>query len=1187
MKQNQPFMNARFIKHLLCIPMLLLSLSGSAQTSLTASISKTNVTCPGGADGTATVAVTGGGTAPYSYSWNTVPSQNTATASGLEAGTYTVYVVDAQGNLGSWSSSITEPPPVKLRKVYTNVTCFGANDGTATITVISGGTAPYSYSWLTSPPQLGQTAINLPPGKPKVITIDANGCEAKWTFKIDEPAEITTSTTTLNVSCNGASDGGATVVVSGGKAPYTYLWSTGETSNSISGKGPGTYVLTITDSKGCVKTKTVVITEPKILATSTQTTNVLCKGTTTGGATVTVTGGTKPYTYTWNSNPAQYSNILSNVGVGTYTLTIVDAKGCIKTKTVVITEPPTRIEVTATGSNVLCGNGENGTATASANGGTAPYTYTWSNGMIGSTISGLISGSYTVTAYDTKGCMATSAAVVISAPSAIVTTKTMENPKCYNGNDGWVCVNASGGTGNLTYMWNTGASTACLQGISAGNYSVTITDANGCEAIANFTLSNPAQLVASAIGVDITCNAAANGTATASAVGGTGAYTYSWDNGASTAAISGLVAGTYTVMVMDANACVASASAMVAEPAAIEIMETVNEPKCHNANDGSICVDAFGGTGAFTYSWNTGASNTQCLLNLGAGNYIVYATDANGCTAQYAHTFTNPAEILVTATATDITCNGGSNGMVAATVSGGIGQYNYSWSVLSETDAQISSLGAGTYTVYVTDENGCAAQASATVNEPAVISSTKTMEGPKCYGGNDGWVCVTANGGTGNLSYSWNTGATTSCLQGISAGNYTVTITDANGCEAQASFMLSNPAQLMASALATDITCNGVPNGTATASAVGGTGAYSYSWDNAATTAAISGLTAGTYTVMVMDANACVASASAMVAEPTAFVASVLATDITCNGAANGTATASAVGGTGAYSYTWNNGATTSAISGLAAGTYTVMVMDANACVASASAVVAEPAAMVLTAVATNNTCYSASNGMASVSVAGGSGFFTYAWSNGATTASITGLSSGNYTVTVTDTRGNCVEMASVTVVNPSQLTAVKTMANPNCNNGTNGWACVQAAGGTGTLSYSWNTGATTNCIYNLAAGSYSVVVTDANGCAGNWTIVLSNPTALSASTQTSNNSCHNAANGTASITIAGGTAPYSYTWSNGASTASVEWFSCRILYGNRNGFKRLFGYQNSMHHSTCCYSGGKNDVYTKMQQWE
>jgi hypothetical protein len=1141
MKQKNHIMKIQFFTHLLGLLMLTLSLSTKAQVTFTTTKSMTNVTCPGGNDGTATVMVTAGGTAPYSYSWNTVPSQSSSTANGLTAGSYTMYVTDATGNTGSWTLSITEPAPVKLRKVYSDVTCFGANDGTATITVISGGTPPYTYTWQTTPPQIGQMATGLAPGKPKVVTVDANGCTAKWTFKIAEPDAITTSTSTTNVTCFGAANGSAVVNVFGGNKPYSYSWNSGETTNAISGKGPGTYTLTITDANGCIKTKSVVITEPKIIATSTQITQITCKGTSTGGAVVNVTGGTKPYSYTWNSSPAQYSNVLTNVATGTYTLNIVDANGCSKTKTVVITEPASAVAVTTVHTNILCDGSSTGTATATANGGTAPYTYTWSNGMTGNAISGLAAGTYSVSAYDALGCSSNSATFVVETSSAITITNTMDDPNCFNGNDGWICALASGGNGSLSYSWNTGATTNCLQGLSAGAYKVFVTDARGCEGLATFTLSNPDELVASATATDITCNGAANGTVTSSVVGGTGAYAYSWSNGATTAAISGLSAGTYDVMVTDANGCVANASAAVAEPTAITTTKTMEGPKCYNGNDGWICVTATGGTGALSYSWNTGAT-TNCLQGLTAGTYVVYVTDANACQGHWTITLSNPAQLVASATATDITCNGAANGTATASVVGGTGAYAYSWSN-GATTAAISGLSAGTYVVMVTDANGCVANASAAVAEPTAITTTKTMEGPKCYNGNDGWICVTATGGTGALSYSWNTGATTNCLQGLTAGTYVVYVTDANACQGHWTITLSNPAQLVASATATDITCNGAANGTVTASVVGGTGAYAYSWSNGATTAAISGLSAGTYDVMVTDANGCVANASAAVAEPTAITTTKTMEGPKCYNGNDGWICVTATGGTGALSYSWNTGATTNCLQGLTAGTYVVYVTDANACQGHWTITLSNPDQLVASATATDITCNGAANGTATASVVGGTGAYAYSWSNGATTAAISGLSAGTYDVMVTDANG-CVANASAAVAEPTAITTTKTMEGPKCYNGNDGWICVTATGGTGALSYSWNTGATTNCLQGLTAGTYVVYVTDANACQGHWTITLSNPAQLVASATATDITCNGAANGTATASVVGGTGAYAYSWSNGATTAAISGLS-------------------------------------------
>ncbi len=1208
-------MKKYLLKNVMLCSMLLLSLTGFSQSVFQTSVTSTKVTCPDGDDGTATIAVSGG-VPPYSYSWNTTPTQSSATASGLAAGSYMVYISDGGGNTGSFVATVTQPGPVKLKKVYTNVTCYGANDGTATVTVISGGTPPYTYSWLTSPPQLGQTATGLAPGKPKVITTDANGCTGKWTFKIDEPNEITTSTTSNNVSCSGASDGGATVNVFGGSSPYSYSWSSGETTNSISGKPAGTYVLTITDDHGCIKTKTVVLTQPKVISTSTQTQQITCKGYSNGGAVVTVSGGTKPYSYTWNSIPAQYSNVLSNVGAGTYTLTIVDANGCMKQKTVVITEPSSIVEVTAIPTNINCAGALTGSAAANAIGGSAPYIYSWSNGMTGNTISGLAAGSYSVVAFDSKGCAANAATIVIEEPAAMTISKTMEGPTCYGASNGWICANANGGTGVLSYLWNNGATSSCLQGIPAGTYSVTVSDENGCSQQANFMLSNPVELAASVQASPITCYASSNGSVTASAIGGTGSYSYSWSNGATGATITGLSSGTYTVTVSDMNGCSSTGSASLTEPDEVTIMETVNEITCYNSSNGSICVDAFGGTGSFTYSWNTGATGTQCLLNLSGGSYSVVATDANGCQATYAHEMFNPSAVSVTASSTPITCNGAENGTISAIATGGIGSYNFSWNINGGYDAQLNGLGAGVYTIYVTDENGCGASASTEVTAPTAISINKTMDSPKCYNGADGYACATANGGTGSLTYSWNTGATTSCLQGVAAGSYTVLVTDENGCTAEENFILSNPAELAATAQSSNVTCFGAANATASATAMGGSGAYSFSWNNGATTASINGLIGGTFIVTVSDANGCSAMSSATITEPTALQVSAASTNASCGNANNGTATATANGGSGNYSYLWNNGATTAIITGLsagtysvtvtdlngnctktastiviggssltisktilspkcyngndgsmcvtvsggtgaltyswnvagnsncinnkAAGTYTVTVTDAAGCSVTTSGTLVNPAQLVATTSSVNISCNNANNGSANVVASGGTSPYTYTWSNGVKAASISGLCAGTYTVTVRDAKG-CTATGSVTITNPSSISVIKTMANPKCKNGTDGWICAAATGGTGTLTYTWNTGATTSCIYGLAAGYYTVVIKDSKGCSVSQTICLSNPNPIVITKNVCNVTYCNGSNGSICVNASGGTGALTYSWSTGATTNCIS----------------------------------------------
>jgi gliding motility-associated-like protein len=335
-------------------------------------------------------------------------------------------------------------------------------------------------------------------------------------------------------------------------------------------------------------------------------------------------------------------------------------------------------------------------------------------------------------------------------------------------------------------------------------------------------------------------------------------------------------------------------------------------------------------------------------------------------------------------------------------------------------------------------------------------------------------------------TYAWSNAATTASITGVTTGTYSVTITDANGCTDSSSTIITEPAVLVAASVVdSNVTCNGFTDGGATASATGGTGAYTYTWSNAATTASITGVAAGTYSVTITDNNGCTATSSATITEPTAIIAaSVVDSNVTCNGFTDGGATASATGGTGAYTFAWSNSATTASITGVAAGTYTVTTTDANGCTATSSATITEPASLVAASVVDSNiSCNGLSDGGATGSATGGTAPYTYAWSNSATTASITGVIAGTYSVTITDNNG-CTNATSATITEPASLVAASVVdSNASCNGFSDAGATASATGGTMPYTYAWSNAATTASITGVTTGTYSVTITDANGC--------------------------------------------------------------------------------------------------------
>ncbi|MBL0246278.1 MAG: SprB repeat-containing protein [Sphingobacteriales bacterium] len=640
-----------------------------------------------------------------------------------------------------------------------------------------------------------------------------------------------------------------------------------------------------------------------------------------------------------------------------------------------------------------------------------------------------------------------------------------------------------------------GATTSSISGLVAGTYSVTVTDAKGCTDQCTATVDEPdCNLSASADGTPVSCHGGNNGTATATPTGNNGAVTYLWSNGATTQTISGLSAGTYTVTITDAVNCTAIASYTVTEPPVMDVTCTSTDVTTNGGSDGTASVTASGGTPPYTYLWNTGAT-TSSISGLVAGTYSVTVTDAKGCTAECSTTVNEPGcNLSASADGTPVSCHGGNNGTATATPTGNSDPVSYLWSNGATTQT-ISGLSAGTYTVTITETPTCTATASYTVTEPPVMDVTCSSTDATTNGGSDGTASVTASGGTPPYTYLWNTGATTSSISGLVAGTYSVTVTDAKGCTAECSTTVNEPGcNLSASADGTPVSCNDGSDGTATATPTGNNGAVTYLWSNGATTQSISGLSAGTYTVTITDAVNCTAIASYTVTEPPVMDVTCSSTDVTTNGGSDGTASVTASGGTPPYTYLWNTGATTSSISGLVAGTYSVTVTDAKGCTAECSTTVNEPGCnLSASADGTPVSCNDGSDGTATATPTGNNGAVTYLWSNGATTQTISGLSAGTYTVTITDAV-NCTAIASYTVTEPPVMDVTCTSTDVTTNGGSDGTASVTASGGTPPYTYLWNTGATTSSISGLVAGTYSVTVTDAKGCTAECSTTVNEP---------------------------------------------------------------------------------------------
>ncbi|MBL4657415.1 MAG: T9SS type A sorting domain-containing protein, partial [Flavobacteriales bacterium] len=545
------------------------------------------------------------------------------------------------------------------------------------------------------------------------------GCAVALSVTVTEPAAISTSTSSTNSSCT-VDDGTATVVATGGNGPYSYVWTpSSQTSATAIGIGAGTYTVVVTDADGCSVSATATVGNANAPSLTNSASDETCSGTGDGTATVSATGGTQPYVYLWDDPGAQAAATAVGLSAGTYTVTVTDATGCIAigSSTVSSSGGPT---VTTNSSAASCGASD-GVASANATGGTAPYTYLWSDpgAQTGPTAVNLTAGTYTVLVTDAGGCSVSSTVTVTSAGGGATVTTIAVGENCGNG-DGSAAALASGGTPPYNYLWNdpTAQTNSTATGLSAGTYTVIVGDASGCSTSSTVVVNGSVGPTATTSVTGSTCGNS-DGSATVVATGGTPPYSYSWnDPGTQTSATaSGLGSGSYTIVVTDATGCTGTQIASVSDIGAPTITTSSTDIDCNGDGDGSATVNATGGATPYTYLWNDPNSQaTSTAGSLSGGVFSVTVTDAVGCKAVTTVTVIEPAALLANATTTT-TISGQCTGTASANVSGGVSPFTYVWSDgAAQTSGTATGLCQGTYTVLIVDGNGCSAIGNVSVS---------------------------------------------------------------------------------------------------------------------------------------------------------------------------------------------------------------------------------------------------------------------------------------------------------------------------------------------------------------------------------------------------------------------------------------------------------------------------------------
>jgi len=1088
---------------------------------------------------------------PYIVSWSN--GATTEDISGLAAGTYTVTVTDANQCtevvnvvVGNNTMGLTI-----VGNQISNENCGNA-DGAVDITV-SGGTLPYAFVWDNG--ATTEDVANLSAGNYVITITDGNGCIFSATYAIvNNTGNLAATTVVTNEIC-GNNGGGINLSVSGNAGTLSYLWSNGATTQDISGLSAGLYSVTITDANGCILTTpsyNVINESSTLLLTNTTINNENCNNG-LGSIDITIQGGSTPITYLWNNGAI--TEDISGLTAGTYSSTITDANGCsVTTGTLNLFNAPGTLNVaTDFITDEICNNTA-GAIYVTTTGGASPITYSWSNGSTSEDISGLIAGAYTLTVTDFNGCTVNHNETVNNTSGTLQLDNAIVTDENCNNGLGAIDIFVSGGSTPYTYAWSNGSSTEDITALSAGNYSIDITDANGCRVAATYTIiNNTSTLVINTVGTAEICSNGL-GAIDLSVTGGSTPYTYVWSNGATTEDLTGISGGTYSCAITDNAGCTILTGNIIINnnPGTLTVNSTTTDESCGDAS-GSVILTAVGGSSPYLYSWIPNVTSTPGATGLTAGMYVFTVTDMNGCLVKdSAEVFNNSGTLsLDNVTVTDEMCNDGL-GNIDIIVSGGATPLTFLWNNGATTE-DITSLSAGIYSATITDANGCSINTGNinVSNNSGTLAIDNILIINEACGNSLGGINITIIGGATPYTYLWNNGATSEdLLTGLSAGNYTCTVTDAGGCSIQVQATVQNTQGSLytISNVVTNESCSAA-NGSIDLNPLGGATPYSFLWSNGVTIEDVAGLTAGNYTVTITDAGGCTLNENFTIINNGANIAISSATinDEMCGNNAGGV-DITLQGGNAPFTFVWSNGSSSEDLLNVNAGNYNVAVTDANGCTTNgAYTVIENTGTLAISNFVVNDESCGDANGFIDVTLAIPQ-TVTYSWSHGINVQDAYNLSAGSYTVTITDVNGCTVDSTGVVQnITGGFTAAIAATTDENCGD-TTGTIDVAVTGGSTPYTFVWDNGAITEDLSNLSAGIYNVVVTDASGCSTNLSATITNISGSLTITNavTNDENCGDAA-GYIDLTVNGTATPFTYLWNNGAITQDLSGISSGI----------------------------------------
>jgi hypothetical protein len=1033
-----------------------------------------------------------------------------------------------------------QPAPLVLELInQTNVLCNGGNDGAITVQA-SGGFGTYTYSLNGGTPQSSNIFTGLSVGT-YLIAVDDGASTISMNVILTEPDTLFAVLNSQgNISCNGMNNGWVIIDGVGGTNLGGYTYSIDNepfsSTNSFFNLNLGSHEVKVRDDHNCEASTFIIIIEPaELLSSIGSETSIDCNGNNNGAVVIESSGGTSPFTYSFDGGTYSSNNIFENLVAGVYVVTTLDNNSCEHSFSVTVTEPPVLEMTVETQANIICFGENNGIIELSGQGGTGTLTYQIDNqGFQNNPIfNNLSQGTYNLDVMDGNGCV-TSTSLDISEPQEIQIVLTNQiNASCSN-STGAITINVSGGVGTPMINFNGNSvneNSATFENLGVGIYPILVTDENNCESNSSVEITGDSPIELQITNTqNILCNGGNNGMIEAQSSGGSGNYTYSLNgvNQGNNNIFINLTEGIYLVTSTDDSGCTTATEVMIMEPNAMtgEVVQQ-NNVNCFEGNNGSATIQGQGGNGGLEYTLDGTSNTTGEFNNLLAGNYEVMILDENDCTATINFEITQPTTVVAEImNNTSVSCFGENNGSLQVSASGGVSNFEFTNGTETNSTGIFNNLPPGTYQISVTDGNNCQTTIESIIEEPIeLMASISAQQSVGCFGENTGSISLNSNGGSGIITYTLNgVSNSTGDFLNLSSGIYVVGLADGNGCATTMEFEMDEPTELnIELENINQVACSGL-EGAFEVSANGGTGDYEFSLNNLSnSTGNFIDLLGGIYLVEVIDGNGCTATLEVDINEPNSLSSSILQTqNISCSGGLNGNVQLGGQGGTGILTYSLGTETnTTGFFKNLPAGNYTIFLEDDNNCTSQVDVAITEPDVLEIAMLfITEVNCYEGADGQVNLSSTGGTGDVQYtlgSFSN--TTGIFENLASGTYDVLIEDENG-CTESTIITLDEPAEL-EIQVVNNSSAGCGISTGAIeVQGLNGDGNYVYQLNNETNTTGVFgNLSSGNYDVLLTDGNGCAFEMAITIMEDDAISIENMSAENvNCFGNENG--SITV-------------------------------------------------------------------